>query len=151
MQIEYRVANGDDYAAINEISKQMLRLHKEFRPEYRGVVEKDYDLETYTNEITDEDKRWIVACADGEVCGAMLVYITAGSSGRIYGYVDLLYVYPEFRAMGIASHLFSLAEDFLRKNDIHSIELNVWAGNDAFDFYQKQGMSIQRYFLKKEI
>ncbi len=151
--LEIRKATLDDYEAINILNKEIQNYHREIRPDVFVRTDfDDYDLETFSAEIEDDDKLWVVACEERKVVGAMLTYLKGNSStGHVYCFIDTLVVTKNCRSKGIGQALFDEAERFARDNNIDTIELGVWEGNPAYDFYKKQGMTTQRTILKKEL
>ena len=79
------------------------------------------------------------AVQDGRIIGVILT----GHDGR-RGIIHHMCVHPEFRRMGIASHLVSLAEDALKKEGIQKVFGLVFVDNEAGNlFWEKQGYSLR--------
>ncbi len=79
------------------------------------------------------------AVQDGRIIGVILT----GHDGR-RGIIHHMCVHLEFRRMGIASHLVSLAEDALKKEGIQKVFGLVFADNEAGNlFWEKQGYSLR--------
>ena len=82
------------------------------------------------------------AVQDGRIIGVILT----GHDGR-RGMIHHMCVHPEFRRMGIAAHLVSLAEDALKKEGIQKVFGLVFTDNEAGNlFWEKQG-----YFLRTNL
>lgn len=57
-------------------------------------------------------------------------------------YIDDIVVDKDYRHKGIGKKLYNYVLDKAKKNNIDSIELNVWAFNQsAINFYKSLGMS----------
>lgn len=79
------------------------------------------------------------AVSGGHIVGVIL----AGHDGR-RGIIHHLCVHPEFRRLGIAAHLVSLAEEALRKEGIHKVFGLVFIDNDGANaFWEAQGYSLR--------
>ena len=79
------------------------------------------------------------AVSDGKIIGVIL----AGHDGR-RGIIHHMCVHPDFRRMGIASHLVSLAEEALQKEGIQKVFGLVFVDNDGANaFWEDQGYSLR--------
>ena len=79
------------------------------------------------------------AVQDGGIIGVILT----GHDGR-RGIIHHMCVHPEFRRMGIAAHLVSLAEEALKKEGIHKVFGLVFVDNEEGNrFWEKQGYSLR--------
>ena len=80
-----------------------------------------------------------VAVSEGKIIGVIL----AGHDGR-RGIIHHMCVHPDFRRMGIASHLVSLAEEALQKESIQKVFGLVFVDNDGANaFWEDQGYSLR--------
>ena len=69
--------------------------------------------------------------------------ILTGHDGR-RGIIHHMYVHPDFRRIGIAAHLVSLAEDALKKEGIQKVFGLVFKDNETANlFLAKQGYSLR--------
>ncbi len=79
------------------------------------------------------------AVQDGGIIGVILT----GHDGR-RGIIHHMCVHPEFRRMGIAAHLVSLAEEALKKEGIQKVFGLVFVDNEEGNrFWEKQGYSLR--------
>lgn len=84
-------------------------------------------------------KTCFAAVSDGKIIGVIL----AGHDGR-RGIIHHMCVHPDFRRMGIASHLVSLAEEALQKESIQKVFGLVFVDNDGANaFWEDQGYSLR--------
>ena len=89
------------------------------------------------------------AVKDGRIIGVILT----GHDGR-RGIVHHLCVHPDYRRMGIAGHLLSLAEEALHKEGIHKVFGLVFKDNEpANAFWEKHGYSLRTnlYYRNKSL
>ena len=69
--------------------------------------------------------------------------ILTGHDGR-RGIIHHMCVHPDYRRMGIAAHLVSLAEEALKKEGIQKVFGLVFSDNEtANQFWEKQGYSLR--------
>ena len=79
------------------------------------------------------------AVSEGKIIGVIL----AGHDGR-RGIIHHMCVHPDFRRMGIAAHLVSLAEEALQKEGIQKVFGLVFVDNDGANaFWEDQGYSLR--------
>ena len=79
------------------------------------------------------------AVMDGSIVGVIL----SGHDGR-RGIIHHLCVHPDFRRMGIASHLVAMAEEALKKEGIQKVFGLVFKDNDTANmFWETQGYTVR--------
>ena len=79
------------------------------------------------------------AVKEGRIIGVILT----GHDGR-RAIIHHLCVHPDYRRMGIAAHLVSLAEDALKNEGIQKVFGLVFKDNEAANaFWEKQGYSLR--------
>ena len=79
------------------------------------------------------------AVKDDRIVGVILT----GHDGR-RGIIHHMCVHPDYRRMGIAAHLVSLAEDALQKEGIQKVFGLVFKDNDVANaFWERQGYSVR--------
>ena len=67
-------------------------------------------------------------------------------------YIDDLCVDATHRRKHIGSDLLNYVIALAPKRNFHNVTLNVWALNkDAYRFYEKNGMHVQKYGMEKII
>lgn len=77
-------------------------------------------------------------------------YLCCGSA--MLGYINDLYVAPQYRGNGIAGALVGAAEDWLRASGVTAAELQIVAGNHAAEcFWQSRGMQPVRTIHAKKL
>ena len=79
------------------------------------------------------------AVRDGRIIGVILT----GHDGR-RGIIHHMCIHPDFRRMGIAAYLVSLAEEALKREGIQKVFGLVFTDNEAGNlFWEKQGYSLR--------
>ena len=147
-----RKATRDDYGIINSFAKELYEYHKKLMPQMFCEAYRDYDVENFENEVVDDDKMWLVAEVEGKIVGEVFAYISANRFNQIYTYVESIYVIPKYRKLGIATELMANVEKFAKKNEVNSIQLDVWASNVvATEFYNKLGLVPCSFKMEKRI
>lgn len=68
------------------------------------------------------------------------------------GFIEYLYVDPDFRGEGIGGELLTLGEERLFEQGADILELDVFESNDvAVSFYDDRGYSVSRYRMRKGV
>mgnify|MGYP001033735016 FL=1 len=85
-----------------------------------------------------------VAEVDGSLCGYLLCRVKRTpqhlGAGVLVGEISDVWLEPERRGLGIAGQLIRLALDWLRQQNVHSVEAQVLKGNQAsLSFFQGMG------------
>ncbi|MFP1632875.1 GNAT family N-acetyltransferase [Zhengella sp. ZM62] len=69
---------------------------------------------------------------------------------ELVGFVNLIYVTPEFRRSGLARELYQTLEKWFRDNGVNSVELQVVRGNDlalrfwSFNNFEQEMISMRK-------
>ena len=129
MKITYRIGNIEDIEAITELS--VLLYHGD---EYDDLFASNKeDLENPEMAIFlafDEDK------ALGFSHASLRHDYVEGTSGGIIGYLEGIYVNPDYRGHGIAKSLAALCEDWARKKGCHEFASDCLLDNtDSLKFH----------------
>ncbi len=122
----------EDYDAIYELWNSVGQSRRALNPV-------DDSREGITRYLMRNPNTCFAALAEDRIAGVILT----GHDGR-RGIIHHLCVHPDFRRMGIAAHLVSLAEEALRLEGIQKIFGLVFKDNDAANqFWEKQGYSLR--------
>ena len=122
----------DDYDQISELWNSTEQSRRALNP----VDDSREGLERY---LKRNPNTCFAAVQDGRIIGVILT----GHDGR-RGIIHHMCVHPEFRRMGIAAQLVSLAEDALKKEGIQKVFGLVFTDNEAGNlFWEKQGYSLR--------
>ena len=148
-----RFANIEDLTRINEIRKQVHKVHSDGRPD---VFRSDFNeaLENHIYTIwNDQNSDVIVAERNGVICGFSVVsYVTKPLSPysieRKYYNVVEFGVDENFRRQGIGTELFDFIKEQARDRGFHKIELDMWEFNEsALKFYESVGFRTYRRYM----
>ena len=101
----------------------------------------------------DRSQGLFVIEVDGQLVAFLWLVILANNwTGERYGYINNLYVRPEFRHQGLGTQCMEKAESFFRSRGIRKVRLTVSCGNAAaVSLYQKMGYGTIRFDMEKEI
>ena len=152
-----RPARDEDIPAILELLVQVDLVHHQIRPDlFRGPATKYTEAELRTILNDPQTPVFVYADAQGRVLAHLFAIFQQPPENGVLNpvktlYIDDLCVREEHRGTDahIAQRLFDHAVAFARAQGCHNVTLNVWAGNDrALRFYQRQGMTPQKYGLE---
>jgi ribosomal protein S18 acetylase RimI-like enzyme len=132
------------------------QVHAQARPDIFVSGAKKYTDDELFVLIQNTDQTPIfVAELDGVVVGyAFCQIIRASDHTRKQNtlYIDDLCVDATHRRKHIGSDLLNYVIALAQKRNFHNVTLNVWALNkDAYRFYEKNGMHVQKYGMEKII
>ena len=141
---------------LNKLLLQVQQVHAQARPDIFVSGAKKYTDDELFVLIQNTDQTPIfVAELDGVVVGyAFCQIIRASDHTRKQNtlYIDDLCVDATHRRKHIGSDLLNYVIALAKKMNFHNVTLNVWALNkDAYRFYEKNGMHVQKYGMEKII
>ncbi len=132
MEFTTKIVTIDDYDAIYELWISTEQSKRALNP----VDDSREGIERY---LKRNPNTCFAALKDGKIIGVILT----GHDGR-RAIVHHLCVHKDYRRMGIAAHLVSLAENALKEEGIQKIFGLVFKDNDnANEFWEKQGYSLR--------
>lgn len=132
MEFTTKVVTIDDYDAIYELWMSTEQSKRALNP----VDDSREGIERY---LKRNPSTCFAALKDGKIVGVILT----GHDGR-RAIVHHMCVHKDYRRMGIAAHLVSLAEKALKEEGIQKIFGLVFKDNDnANEFWEKQGYSLR--------
>ena len=132
MEYTVKQVTIDDYDAIFELWNSTEQSRRALNP----VDDSREGIERYL-------KRNPETCFAAVINGRIIGVILTGHDGR-RGIIHHMCVHPDFRRMGIAAHLVSLAEKALKKEGIQKIFGLVFSDNEPANlFWEKQGYSLR--------
>ena len=132
--MEYTVKQivPEDYDAI-------YKLWNSTEQSRRALTPVDDSCEGIGRYLKRNPNTWFAAVKEGRIIGVILT----GHDGR-RAIIHHLCVHPDYRRMGIAAHLVSLAEDALKNEGIQKVFGLVFKDNEAANaFWEKQGYSLR--------
>jgi len=103
--------------------------------------------------VGDRTQGIFIIEVDEEVVAFLWIAIFGNNwTGERYGYVNNLYVRPDFRHQGLGKQLMEKAEAFFRSRGIRKVRLTVSSNNPpAVNLYQKMGYRTERLEMEKEL
>ena len=134
MQMDYSIKKVtiDDYDAIYELWNATEQSRRALNPI-------DDSREGIARYLKRNPNTCFAAVKDRKIIGVILT----GHDGR-RAIVHHLYVHPDYRRIGIAGHLVSLAEEALQKEGIQKIFGLVFKDNETANaFWEQQGYSLR--------
>lgn len=132
MEFTTKTVTIDDYDAIYELWISTEQSKRALNP----VDDSREGIERY---LKRNPNTCFAALKDGKIIGVILT----GHDGR-RAIVHHMCVHKDYRRMGIAAHLVSLAEKALKEEGIQKIFGLVFKDNDnANEFWEKQGYSLR--------
>ena len=151
-----RSACVEDIPQLNKLLLQVQQVHAQARPDIFVAGAKKYADDELFVLIQNTDQTPIfVAELDGVVVGyAFCQIIRTSDHTRKQNtlYIDDLCVDATHRRKHIGSDLLNYVIALAQKRNFHNVTLNVWALNkDAYRFYEKNGMHVQKYGMEKII
>ena len=132
MKYTTRLVAIDDYDAIFELWNSTEQSRRALNP----VDDSRDGINQY---LKRNPNTCIAAIVDDRIVGVIL----SGHDGR-RGIIHHLCVHPDYRRMGIASHLVAQAEEALKQEGIQKIFGLVFKDNDVANlFWEKQGYMVR--------
>ena len=132
MEFTTKIVTIDDYDAIYELWISTEQSKRALNP----VDDSREGIERY---LKRNPNTCFAALKDGKIIGVILT----GHDGR-RAIVHHMCVHKDYRRMGIAAHLVSLAENALKEEGIQKVFGLVFKDNDnANEFWEKQGYSLR--------
>lgn len=143
-----RKAGAQDLPAVNELLRQVLKVHHEGRPDLFRAEGKKYTDEQLLAIFADPVTPVFVYDAGGVVLGYAFCALQHQDSGSLQPlttlYVDDICVDAAVRGRGVGKALFEYVKAFATENGCHNITLHVWACNPgARAFYEALGLRPQ--------
>ena len=132
MEYTTRLVTIEDYDEIFALWNSTEQSRRALNP----VDDSREGIERYLKRNPDT---CFAAVSDDRIIGVILT----GHDGR-RAIIHHMCVHPDYRRMGIAAHLVSLAEDALKKEGIQKIFGLVFKDNEAANaFWEQQGYSLR--------
>lgn len=143
-----RPAQASDLEAINELLRQVLRVHHAGRPDLFRKEGKKFTDEELLALFSNPDTPVFVYEKDGVVLGHAFCVIRFQESGSLRPvktlHLEDLCVHEEARGHHIGKQLFAYVKEVAKERGCHHIDLNVWACNrPARAFYESLGLTEQ--------
>lgn len=132
MDYTVRQVTINDYDAIYELWNSTEQSRRALNP----IDDSHEGIERY---LKRNPNTCFAAVKDNRIIGVILT----GHDGR-RAIIHHMCVHPEYRRMGIATHLVALAEDALKKEGIQKVFGLVFKDNETANaFWEQQGYSLR--------
>ena len=132
MEYRTRLVRADDYDSLYELWNSTEQSRRALNP----VDDSRTGIERY---LKRNPNTCFAAVKDDRIIGVILT----GHDGR-RAIIHHMCVHPDYRRMGIAARLVSLAEDALKKEGIQKVFGLVFKDNEpANAFWEQQGYSLR--------
>ena len=143
-----RIANPGDLEAINDLLRQVLKVHHEGRPDLFRAQGKKYTDEELLDIFENPDSPVFVYEEGGKVLGYAFCSLEFANSGSLKPvktlYLDDLCVDVSARGRHIGTKLFEFVKAYAAEKGCYNLTLHVWACNPAAQaFYTSLGMQEQ--------
>lgn len=153
MDIHIRLANENDYNAVEIIMRQVQQLHIDWRPDLYKMGEVVFPLEMYMDAI--QKGTFVVAEVDGKVVGFLyyeIVHIENDNQvSRNVMFIDSMGVDESYRGKGVGHQLFDYIKNIKQEMNIDKIELQVNSQNvNAREMYEKYGFKEKAITMELE-
>ena len=158
MALAIREATVRDYDALCTVIEEVDRAHRRALPDrFQASEGPARSLEYIVDAVHADDVGLFVAEIDAQVVGLAHTILKDAPTFSIlvprqYAVVDNLCVLPAHRRRGVGRALLRAAEGWARSRGATSIELTVYAFNQAArDFYLDLGFRILSHRLTKPL
>lgn len=137
-----RTATVDDLDSLIELWWESGYYHQNLDSRFRYASDAENATREYmSNQIQSEDACFWVTQINDDIIGYIEAMVTERPPihvNRRIGYIESLYVKPEYRRKGIGTDLWKLAYDWLKEKGIQIINLWVAFQNPiALEFWKK--------------
>ena len=148
-----RKAEPRDLEVINELLRDVLKVHHDGRPDLFNEVGKKYTDDEILAIMADPKTPIFVYEKDGIVLGYAFCEFVKADSGSLKPittlYLDDLCVSADARGQGIGTALYRFVKTFAKENGCHNVTLHVWECNPgAVAFYESLGLKRQYYSME---
>ena len=143
----------DEWSKINELAKQVHKLHINWNSDLFLDVEEVISMERL-NKLLETDSIY-VAKVNGEIVGYIIIDIKEKDNGfmryRKLLSIDTLCIDEDFRGQGIGTKILEFAKNIAKEQNCTDMHLTVNPNNEnAIKVYEKFGMKVYNlsYMMK---
>lgn len=143
----------DEWSKINELAKQVHKLHINWNSDLFLDVEEIISMERL-NKLLETDSIY-VAKVNGEIVGYIIIDIKEKDNGlmryRKLLSIDTLCIDEDFRGQGIGTKILEFAKNIAKEQNCTDMHLTVNPNNEnAIKVYEKFGMKVYNlsYIMK---
>lgn len=149
-------AEKEDLDGINNLLRQVLRVHNAGRPDLFKTDTKKYTDEQLLNIIQDDSRPVFVARDEqGSVMGYAFCVMQQHVDDNVLTdiktlYIDDLCVDEKLRGQHVGRRIYEYVLSYAEKCGCYNVTLNVWACNhNAMRFYESCGLVPQKIGMEK--
>lgn len=147
--MDIRFATNRDIPGMIDLLQQVGEVHHQIRPDLFRAGAQKYDEPALEALLKDPSRPIFIADLEGKVAGYCFCILQVTENDPVLRdrkvlYIDDLCVDETIRGRGIATKLYEHTVAFAREKGFDAVTLNVWYGNDALKFYEKQGLKPQK-------
>lgn len=139
--MDLREATEGDIEEIRSVATKSLTAsyaHALDEEIIEAAVDRWYDEEQLTEDLTDEDAVFVIAVEQGDVVGFAQSYVVERRD--LVGEIDWLHVVPDHRGEGFGKQLLARVEQELVERGVERVEARVLEENEAgAGFYEGHG------------
>ena len=144
-----RFAADRDIPGMIDLLQQVGEVHRQIRPDLFRAGAQKYDEAALEALLKDPSRPIFIADQEGKVAGYCFCILQVTENDPVLRdrkvlYIDDLCVDENIRGQGIATKLYEHTVAYARGLGCDAVTLNVWYGNDALKFYEKQGLKPQK-------
>ncbi|QAA32441.1 GNAT family N-acetyltransferase [Clostridium manihotivorum] len=151
MSNKIRQAIESDYFELNELVKEVHKLHYKNRPDVyvdantpldkAHFIQLINDTKTKVSVVEDSSSKQLVAYSIVTIMTPRSIPILKASS---FAYIDAFSVKKTSQKNGLGTLLFNHILEYAEAEAVSSIQLVVWEFNkDAIKFYEKMGLTTR--------
>ncbi|WP_026487432.1 GNAT family N-acetyltransferase [Caldanaerobius polysaccharolyticus] len=151
MNLVIREAISDDYYDINNLAREVHKLHVKNRPDVFMDMDNPLLKEHFDDLLhTDNAKLFVVENTNNkELVAYSMIKIMVTQSIPVlvpkrFAFIDEFCVKSSYRNKGIGRLLFQHIVNYAKSERVSSLQLAVWEFNkDAIKFYETMGMTTR--------
>lgn len=152
MKIE--LANRKEFEEINELAKQVHKMHVEWRPDIFEDVEIVINKDFFEKLIAD--KQIYIAKLDNKIIGYLIVMIKEQNNPvmklKKYLIIDTICVDKRYRGKGIGKELLEFAKGIAKEYNCTDLQLSVNPENtNAINVYENFGFEVKNISYSMKI
>ena len=147
----------DDYEEVKTLQAQVYKLHIKNRPDIYYKTQSFFNFEYFLEQLNNEQTLNFVCHDCGKVVGIILASYKKQSKvpfikKRKVIYIDSIVVDKHYQQKGVGAKMFNYIFNFAKRENVDSIELNVWDFNEsAKEFYSHIGMTPKNITYEMKI
>lgn len=152
--VKVSIATLDDLDEIADIYHQTSLLHHQELPNIFKSPQLQDEKDFLKTCFKDKDLTIFKAEDNGTMCGYLILRIKSFPKKFFIspkkGFVDSIGVDVAYRGKGIGQQMIKTAENHLKMQNIHSIDIDVYLFNDAATaLYEKMGYKTSMLYKSK--